>query len=146
MKKLSILVGLIIGLVFVSATNAQTATPITFAKGASEKTMTITVAAGKANKYAITVKKDQVVNVGVEGDIGVSKTNDFPVVSINVDYKDGVDRTQDGEAYYSLLAGRNGKYIITILNSDKKRARTFKLIVKVSNDKADFQGGEEVDQ
>lgn len=144
MNKLFILLSFAIAFLFVSNANAQT--PITFAKGASEKTMTITVAAGKATKYAITVKKDQVVNINAEGDIGVSKTNDFPVVAINVDYKDGVDRTQDGEAYYSLLAGRNGKYIITVSNSDKKRARTFKLNVKVSNDKADFQGGEEVDQ
>lgn len=144
MKKLSILFSLIIGFVFVSAANAQT--PVTFAKGASGKTMTVTVKAGGENKYAITVKKDQVVNIGVEGDIGVSKTNDFPVVYINVDYKEGVDRTQDGEAYYSLLAGRSGKYIITVSNSDKKRARTFKLNVKVTNDKADFLGGEEVEQ
>ncbi len=108
--------------------------------------MTITVRAGGESKYAITVKKDQVVNIEVEGDIGVSKTNDFPVIWINVGYKEGVDRNQDGEAYYSLLAGRTGKYIITVGNSDKKRARTFKLKVEVSNDKADFQGGEPVDQ
>lgn len=144
MKKLSILFCLIIGFVFVSAANAQT--PITFAKGTSSKTMSVTVKAGGENKYSIVIKKDQVLNIDAEGDIGISKTNDFPVIAINVDYKEGVDRTQDGEAYYSLLAGRNGKYIITVSNSDKKRARTFKLNVKVSNDKADFQGGEEVDQ
>ncbi len=145
MKKLFVLLSLSIGLFFVSAANAQTPTPITYKVG-TEKVMTITVKAGKSIKYAVTVKKDQVVNINAEGDIGVSKTNEFPVVSINIDYKEGVDRTQDGEAYYSLIAGRNGKYIITVSNSDKKRARTFKLNVKVSNDKADFQGGEEVDQ
>lgn len=144
MSKLTVILGLFIGAFFAITTNAQT--PITFAKGASEKTMTITVAAGKANKYAITVKKGQVVNIGVEGNIGISKTNDFPVISVDMDYKEGVDRTQDGEAYYSLLAGRNGKYIISVFNSDKKRARTFKLNVKVSNNKEDFLGGEEVDQ
>ena len=140
MKKLSILVGLFFGLFLVSKANAQT--PITYKVG-TEKVLTITVAAGKANKYVITVKKEQVVNIGVQGNIGVSETNDFPVVSIDVNYKDGVDRTQDGEAYFSLLAGRNGKYIITVYNGAKE-ARTFKLKVKVSNDKADFLGGEEV--
>ncbi len=143
MKNLSVLFSLVFGLFLVSAANAQTPTPITFAKGASEKVLTITVPAGKENKYAITVKKDQVVNIEVEGDIYVSKTTEFPVVSINVNYKEGVDRTQDGEAYYSLLAGRNGKYIITVSNGAKE-ARTFKLQVKVTNDKADFAGGEDV--
>lgn len=147
MKKLSILFSLIISLVFVSSATAQTPTVVTFAKGATEKTMTITVAAGKTNKYSITVKKDQVINVGVEGDINVSKTTEFPVISVNAaNAVEDVDQTQDGEGYLSILAGRNGKFIIDVANSDKKRARTFTIKFKVTDDKADFAGGEEVDQ
>jgi hypothetical protein len=142
MKKLSVLFSLIFGLFLVSAANAQT--PITYKVG-TEKVLTITVKAKSSNKYAITVKKGQVVNVMVEGNIGISKANDFPVISINMNYKDGVDRTQDGEAYYSMIAGRNGKYIISVGNSAKE-SRTFKLKVTVSNNKEDFLGGEEVDQ
>jgi hypothetical protein len=138
MEKLFLLLSLTIGFLFVSTTNAQT--PITFGKGQKEKTITVTVKPKGENKYLISVKKGQIVNVDAEGDIGVSKTNDFPVVWINMNYED-IDQTQDGEAYYSLYAGRTGKYVITVGNSDKKRARTFKLKVAVSNNKEDFRGG-----
>lgn len=142
MKKLLFLFSLIIGLVFVSGANAQTPTPISYKVG-TEKVMTITVKAGKSNKYAVTVKKGQVINVSTSGNIGLSKTNNWSVVNPSIDYKEGVDRTQDGEAYFSLVAGRNGKYIITVSNG-ANNVRTFKLNVEVSNDIADFEGGEEV--
>jgi hypothetical protein len=144
MKKLSILLSLVFGLFIVSTANAQT--PITYKIG-TEKVLTITVPAGKEKLYSMTVKKGQVINLGISGDIGVSKTNDFPVISLNLNNGvEDVDRSQDGEGYLSILAGRNGKYIVNVANSDKKRARTFKLKVTVSNNKEDFLGGEEVDQ
>jgi hypothetical protein len=144
MKKLSILLSLVFGLFLVSTANAQT--PITYKIG-TEKVLTITVPAGKEKLYSMTVKKGQVINLGISGDIGVSKTNDFPVISLNLNNGvEDVDRSQDGEGYLSILAGRNGKYIVNVANSDKKRARTFKLKVTVSNNKEDFLGGEEVDQ
>lgn len=140
MKKLSILFSLVVGLFLVSGADAQT--PINFAKGKSEKTMTVTVKPNGEKTYSIRVKKGQVINVGVSGDIGVSKTNDFPVVSTNLtNGKDGVDNWQDGEAYLSILAGRTGTYIVSVANSDTKRARTFKMEVKVSNNKDDYEGG-----
>jgi hypothetical protein len=142
MKKLSILLSLVFGLFLVSTANAQT--PITYKIG-TEKVLTITVPAGKEKLYSMTVKKGQVINLGISGDIGVSKTNDFPVISLNLNNGvEDVDRSQDGEGYLSILAGRNGKYIVNVANSDKKRARTFKLKVTVSNNKEDFLGGEEV--
>lgn len=147
MKKLSILFSLLIGLFFISTANAQTATPVTFAKGASEKMMKITVKAGGTNNYSLAVKKDQVINVGIEGDINVSKTTEFPVISLNLaNGVEDVDNSQDGEGYLSILAGRNGKYIVSVFNSDKKRARTFTITFKVTDNKADFLGGEEVEQ
>lgn len=147
MKKLSILFSLLIGLFFVSAANAQTTTPVTFAKGTSEKTMKITVKAGGTNNYSLGVKKDQVINVGIEGDINVSKTTEFPVISLNLaNGVEDVDRSQDGEGYLSILAGKNGKYIVSVFNSDKKRARTFTIKFKVTDNKEDFLGGEEVEQ
>ncbi|HRH42113.1 MAG TPA: hypothetical protein PKY82_10745 [Pyrinomonadaceae bacterium] len=142
MKKIFILFTLIIGFGF--TVNAQTPTVIQFAKGASSKTMTVTIKPNSETKYSITVKKGQVINIGVSGDIGVSKTNDFPVIHTNLDNGvDDVDNWQDGEGYLSILAGKNGKYIFTVSNSDKKRARTFKMEVKVSNNKDDYEGGTE---
>ena len=145
MKKLFILLSLTIGFLFVSNANAQT--KVVFAKGTMSKTMTVTVKSKGENKYSITVKKGQVINVGVSGDVMVSKTEEFPVIYLGLQNGvDGVDQTQDGESYLSILAGKNGTYIFNIGNSDKKRARTFKLKVTVSNNKEDFAGGEPVDQ
>lgn len=147
MKKLSVIFSLIFGLILTAAAHAQTATPVTFTKGASEKTMTITVKAGGTSNYSLAVKKDQVINVGIEGDVNVSKTTEFPVISLNLaNAVEDVDRTQDGEGYLSVLTGRNGKYIVSVFNSDKKRARTFTIKFKVTDDKDDFAGGEEVNE
>jgi hypothetical protein len=100
MKKLSILLSLVFSQFLISTITAQTLTLIQFDKGASEKTLTITVAAGGKNKYSITVKKNQVINFGIEGDINVSKTTEFPVISVNLTngVKD-IDKSQDGEGY-----------------------------------------------
>jgi hypothetical protein len=143
MRKLFILFSLVIGLCFVSTANAQT--PIVFGKVAKEKIITITVRANRTNKYSISLKKNQVVNMAVEGDIGVSRDNDFPVISLNLTNGiENVDQSQDDEGTLSILAGRNGKFIISVFNSDKKRARTFRLKLVLSNDKAAFAGGEPV--
>lgn len=142
MKKIFILFSLAFGLFFVSTAKAQTV--VAFEKGKSAKTMTITIPAKGTKAYSITVKKGQVINVEVSGDIGVSKSNDFPVISTNLtNGKDGIDNWQDGEGYLSVLAGRNAAYIISVANSDKKRGRTFTLKISVSNNKDDYQGGTE---
>jgi hypothetical protein len=138
MKKLLVLFSFAIAFLFVSNANAQT--PITFAKGKTEKTMTITVKPKGENKYVITVKKGQVINVTTSGNVGLSKTNSWSVVNPSIDYKEGVDLTQDGERYFSIYTGRTGKYIITV-GSSAKESRTVKLKVEVSNNKDDFQGG-----
>lgn len=145
MKKLFILLMLAVAFVFVEQTNAQT--KVVFAKGASTKTMTVTLPAKGEKTFSVQVKEGQVINVGVSGDINVSKTTEFPVIYLGLtNGDDEVDRTQDGEGYLSILTGKNGIYVFSVTNSDKKRARTFKMEVKVTNDRADFAGGEEVDQ
>lgn len=139
MKKLFILLSLTIGLFLVSETNAQT--KIVFAKGASSKTITVTIPAKSEKKFSLIVKQDQVINFGITGDIGISKTNDFPVIYLNaINAQDGVDETQDGEGYLSILAGRSGTFTISVSNSSN-RARTFKMKVAVTNDRNDFAGG-----
>ena len=144
MKKLSILFSLAFGLFLVSAVNAQTPTVVTFAKGSSEKTLSVTVPSKGEKKFSITVKKGQVINFNVSGDIDVSKQDKFPVIYLSLLNAQDEDKSQDGEAYLSIIAGRTGTYIVGLTNSDKKRARTFSLKVKVSNNKEDFAGGEEV--
>jgi hypothetical protein len=140
MKKLFILLVLAVAFVFVEQTNAQT--KIVFAKGASSKTTTVTIPAKGEKTFAVQVKKNQVINIGVSGDINVSKTTEFPVISINLtNGVEDVDNWQDGEGYLSILAGKNGTYIFSVANSDKKRARNFKMKVSVSDNKDDYEGG-----
>ncbi|MFT3744613.1 MAG: hypothetical protein QM785_10020 [Pyrinomonadaceae bacterium] len=143
MKNTIIIFAIAIGFVFASNTNAQT--QVVFAKGTTEKTMTITVKPKDMNTYALNVKSGQVINVSVSGDIAISKTNEFPVIGLNL--SNGVEDTdqwQDGEGYLSVLAGRDGKFVVSINNSDKKRSRTFKIKFSVTNNRDDYQGGESV--
>jgi hypothetical protein len=142
MKKILILTSLLIGLFLVPESNAQTA--IQFAKGASSKTVSVTVAANGEKSFSVQVKSGQVINVEVSGDMSVSKTNEFSVISVNLaNGEDGVDNWQDDSGTLSILTGRNGKYIFNVSNSSK-RARTFKMKVSVTNDRDDYQGGEDV--
>jgi hypothetical protein len=147
MKKLFIAMSICAGILFFGSLEINAQTKIVFVKGASSKMMTVTIPAKGEKTFSVQVKKDQVINVGVSGDINVSKKTEFPVIYLGLtNGDDGVDRTQDGEGYLSILAGKNGTYIFSVTNSDKKRARTFKLEVKVTNDREDFEGGEEVEQ
>jgi len=139
MKKLFVLFTLAVGLFLVSEANAQT--KIVFAKGAYSKTITVTVPAKSEKSFSLIVKSEQVINVGITGDIFVSKSEQFPVISLNsTNAEEGVDQTQDGEGYLSILAGRNGTFKFSVSNSSN-RARTFKMKVAVTNDRDDFAGG-----
>lgn len=139
MKKLFVLFTLVIGLFLVSEANAQT--KIVFAKGATSKTITVTVPAKSEKSFSLIVKSEQVINVGITGDIFVSKSEQFPVISLNsTNAEEGVDQTQDGEGYLSILAGRSGTFKFSVSNSSN-RARTFKMKVAVTNDRDDFAGG-----
>ena len=130
-----------------SAVDTSAQTPVVFAKGASSKTMTITVGPKDMKTYSISVREGQVINVIASGDIAISKSNEFPVIGLNLaNGVDDVDQWQDGEGYLSVLAGQTKKYVVSINNSDRKRARTFSLKVSVTNDKADYMGGESTDQ
>lgn len=139
MKKLFVLFTLAFGLFLVSEANAQT--KIVFAKGAYSKTITVTVPAKSEKSFSLVVRSEQVINVGITGDIFVSKSEQFPVISLNsTNAEEGVDQTQDGEGYLSILAGRNGTFKFSVSNSSN-RARTFKMKVAVTNDREDFAGG-----
>lgn len=147
MKKTLLLMIFAVATVAGSAADTSAQTPVVFAKGASAKTMTITVGPKDMNTYSISVREGQVINITVSGDIAISKTNEFPVIGLNLaNGVEDVDQWQDGEGYLSVLAGQTKKYVVSINNSDRKRARKFTLKVSVSSDKADYMGGESVGQ
>lgn len=145
MKSTFIIFAIAIGFIFAGNTNAQT--QVVFAKGTTEKTMTITVKPKDMNTYALNVKSGQVINVSVSGDIAISKANEFPVIGVNLtNGVEDTDQWQDGEGYLSILSGRDGKFVVSINNSDRKRARTFKIKFSVTDNREDYEGGEKVDQ
>lgn len=147
MRKTLLLMIFAIAAVAGSAADTSAQTPVVFAKGASAKTMTITVGPKDMNTYSISVREGQVINITVSGDTAISKTNEFPVIGLNLaNGVEDVDQWQDGEGYLSVLAGQTKKYVVSINNSDRKRARKFTLKVSVSSDKADYMGGESVGQ
>ncbi len=136
-----------VAIVAASAVAASAQTPVVFAKGANSKTMIITVGPKDMKTYSISVREGQVINFTASGDIAISKTNEFPVIGLNLaNGVENVDQWQDGEGYLSVLAGQTKKYVVSINNSDRKRARTFTIKVSVTDDKADYVGGESTDQ
>jgi len=147
MKKILLLMIFAVAIVAASAVAASAQTPVVFAKGASSKTMTITVGPKDMKTYSISVREGQVINFTASGDIAISKTNEFPVIGLNLaNGVENVDQWQDGEGYLSVLAGQTKKYVVSINNSDRKRARTFTIEVSVTDDNADYVGGESTDQ
>lgn len=143
MKKLLIVSSLLIGLFFVTNSNAQNS--VQFARGASSKTISVTVAANDDKSFSVQVRNGQVINVEVSGDINVSRTNEFSAISVNLaNGEDGVDNWQDDSGTLSILAGRSGKYIFNVSNSSN-RPRTFKMKVSVTDNRDDYLGGEDVD-
>lgn len=135
------IVFLAIGLLFIfdSAANAQT--EIKFARGTSSKIINVTVPANDERSYSVLVKKGQVINVTVTGDIAQSRTVKFPVISVNLtNGENDVDHWQDGEGYLSILTGTDGNFIFSVTNSSN-RARTFRMKVAVTNDQDDYLGG-----
>ncbi len=135
---------LIATLMFFGEASAQT--KVVFEKGSSSKTITVTVPAKKELRYSLAVGRGQVINVGIEGDVSVSRTNDFPVIWLQLgNAVENVDQWQDGEGYLSVLAGRKAGYVIVVGNSSN-RARTFRMKFSVTDDPDDYAGGTEVEQ
>lgn len=131
----------VIGLLFLFDSSVNAQIDIKFAKGASSKIISVTVPANDERSYAVLVKKGQVINVTVSGDIAQSRTIKFPVISVNLtNGEDEVDHWQDGEGYLSILTGTDGNFIFSVTNSSN-RTRTFRMKVSVTNDPDDYLGG-----
>jgi hypothetical protein len=119
---------------------------IQFSKGSTSKSIKVTIPAKTEKLYSLRVKQDQVINFSVSGDINVSSSERFPVISLNLQNGvDGIDEWLDGEGFLSVLAGRSGLFEVSVVNSSD-RARTFTMKVSVTNNRADYLGGEDPDQ
>jgi hypothetical protein len=128
MKKHAILLSLILGLFLFSEARAQT--PIVIEKGASSKTVTVTIPAGASRRFSIVVRRNQIINIDVPADVSANLTNGA----------DTVDNWQDGEGFLSILTGRKGAYVFSLSNSSR-RVRTFKMRVAITDNRDDYRGG-----
>ncbi|MBS1792657.1 MAG: hypothetical protein JSS81_02315 [Acidobacteria bacterium] len=106
------------------AFKAGAQTRISFAKGTSEKTVSVTLPAKGERSFVLAVDKNQALIVEILGDLGLA-------VSVNlVNGRDGVDNWLDAEGGLEVLTGRKGDYIFSISNNSARK-RTVKIRVRV---------------
>jgi hypothetical protein len=138
MRRMLISIGLAIGIaggsVAALAPTAAAQTKVVFARGAFSKTISTTIASSRGKSYSVSVRSGQLITVYLFGDIAHSKSESFPIVSVNLDNGiNGEDQWIDGEGYLSILTGRDGKYIFTVRNGSK-RSRSVKFKVTITDD------------
>ena len=134
MKKTLVMFGLITGFILAVNLSATAQTRIAFAKGASEKTITVTIPAKGRQSFVLLVSKNQAINVNAMinrdvTDLGFSLVNGGRS-----------DKFEDFEGGLSVLTGRKGDYIFSIYNNSKK-SRTFKMKVRVGA-ASEYEGGQ----
>ena len=138
MKKTLTIFSLIIGFVLAANLSATAQTRISFAKGTSEKTISVTVPANGEKSFVLAVNKNQAINVNLLTSQGFS-------VSVNLtNGVEGKDNWEDYEGGLTVLTGRKGDYVFS-LNNNSKKSRTFKMKVRVGS-ADEYEGGISVDQ
>ena len=114
---------------------ATAQTRISFAKGASEKTITVTLAAGASKSFVLAVNKKQAINANA-----LIKSDDLILFSFGLEnVNSSIDNWEDYEGGLTVLTGRKGDYIFSVTNNTKK-ARTFKMKVRVGA-ASEYDGG-----
>ena len=133
MKKAFILFTFLCVAVLATETKAQTR--VTFARGASEKIVTVTIPARGERSFVLGANRKQAITVSDLSRHGLS-------VSFNLaNGDDGVDNWMDYEGGLEVLTGRRGDYVFTVSNGSN-RARTVRMKVRVGRAK-EYQGGQE---
>ncbi len=114
---------------------AAAQTRISFAKGASEKTISVTLAAGASKSFVLAVNKKQAINANA-----LIKSDDLILFSFDLENaNDSIDNWEDYEGGLTVLTGRKGDYIFSVKNNTKK-SRTFQMKVRVGP-AGEYDGG-----
>lgn len=133
LKKTLAMFGLITGFILAVNLSATAQTRISFAKGASEKTITVTIPANGEKSFVLAVNKKQAINVNA-----LTKQN-LLALSFSLVNADESDNFEDYEGGLTVLTGRKGNYIFSVLNNGKK-SRTFKMKIRVGP-ASEYEGG-----
>ena len=110
-------------------------TRISFAKGASEKTISVTLAAGASKSFVLAVDKKQSINANA-----LIKSDDLILFSFGLENaNDSIDNWEDYEGGLTVLTGKKGDYIFSVTNNTEK-PRTFQMKVRVGP-AGEYDGG-----
>lgn len=133
MKKTLAMFGLITGFILAVNLSAAAQTRISFAKGASEKTISVTIPANGKRSYVLRVSKNQAINVNA-----LTNKN---LIELSFELVNPVrsDNWEDYAGGLTVLTGRKGDYVFTVRNNGKK-ARTFRMKARVGN-AGEYEGG-----
>lgn len=129
MKKTLVMFGLITGFILAVNLSATAQTRIAFAKGASEKTITVTLPAKGKKSFVLAVNRKHAIIVSTNQHMTA-----FSLVNAGRS-----DNFEDYEGGISVLTGRKGDYIFSVSNYSKKSS-TFKMKVRVG-DASEYAGG-----
>ena len=125
--------GLITAFILALNLPATAQTRISFAKGASEKTITVTIPANGEKSFVLTVNKNQAINVNA-----LTKQN-LLELSFSLENAGRSDNWEDYAGGLTVLTGRKGDYIFSVRNNGKK-SRTFKMKARVGPAR-EYDGG-----
>ena len=133
LKKTLITFGLITAFVLAVNLPATAQTRISFAKGASEKTISVTIPANGEKSFVLAVNKKQAINVNA-----LIKQN-LLELSFELVNADRSDNFEDYAGGLTVLTGRKGDYIFSVRNNSKK-SRTFSMKTRVGS-ASEYDGG-----
>jgi len=135
LKKTLVMFGLITGFILaVNLSATAQAERISFAKGKSEKTISVTLPPKGTKKFVLSVGLKQAINVNLLTNQNVLE---LPFSLLNAGR---ADHFEDYGGGLTVLTGRKGDYTFSVLNNSKK-SRTFKMKVRVGV-ADEYEGGQ----
>ena len=135
LKKTLVMFGLITGFILaVNLSAAAQTTRISFAKGASEKTISVTIPANGTKRF--------VLSVGLKQAININALTNQNLLDLSFKLLNAVraDKFEDFEGGLTVLTGGKGDYGFSVSNNGKK-SRTFNMKVRVGN-ASEYEGGQ----
>ena len=134
LKKTFVMFGLITGFILAVNLSATAQTRISFAKGKSEKTISVSLPPNGKKSFVLSVGLNQAINVNVLTKQALSD------LSFNLLKASKADKFEDYGGGLTVLTGRKGDYIFSVSNTTNKSV-PFRIKVSVGN-ASEYQGGQ----
>ena len=135
LKKTLVLFGLITGFILAVNLSAKAQdSRISFAKGASEKTISVTLTPKGKRTFVLSVGLKQSINITLLNE-NVSSELSFKLLNAGK-----ADKFEDYQGGLTILTGRKGDYIFSVTHS-KNNSVAFRIKVRVG-DASEYEGGQ----